>query len=264
MIETKTYEGIRAVIEGLKSGRMTVPVHLTNEEADAFQRVAKIWSFGRDTRYAFSASDSGDRITDHYFSDVNQFEDALYTFLHGRRSVSDHKARERSGVVNRVTKVPGKDGPREVISRYFGRNVLRHGHQWSSGEIYDSLPTLREIKEKVSAAYNNGAIRAQRCVSREFPILRSRGRNVVIYNINGEVIPGFHCGDDCGLWNGTKKELRRMIRDAMEYDRIGEIAVAGGFDAHDCIDIYNSLHEPWVSEWDTVIWNREAATAEKL
>lgn len=121
------------------------------------------------------------------------------------------------------------------------------------------MKSLQDIKVEVSAARNEAVRKAES----DYICIRSRGTWLNTTNKKeGQCDP--QPQGECYEWNGTLKQIKNLIDDVeANHPDCDEIWISGGYDGADSVrDLNDGDYDPWVSDWDVLIWKREAGQDE--
>lgn len=111
------------------------------------------------------------------------------------------------------------------------------------------MKTLAQIKQEVSAGYQDALASARRACGRG--IYRSRGKWIVVTD----------CAHGIGHgemeWDGTKKQLDRIVAEYTGKQGIDGIYIDGGIDFGENFAAFDEgWYEPWVGEYSVTIWQK--------
>jgi hypothetical protein len=133
------------------------------------------------------------------------------------------------------------------------------------------LPLFATFTDLVSAVKDGRAKEGHRAGrfarGARLPWVRSRGTWLCTSNKNGPCRPRER--GDCPDWDGTKREIVALIAKVEAYyPEVEHITIEGGYDAAERLDDFdNGGYEPWVGEWEVLLWSRpqpvSAAVVEK-
>ena len=110
---------------------------------------------------------------------------------------------------------------------------------------------LKEINAAVSTQRAEAFAEAKRNCPRSF--LYSRGTWLRAVNAKGDLVLG---EADTWHWDG---DLGSTVKAMVEAEKAGAVSLSieGGYDCADSPAAYkDGDYEPWVSEWDVVIWSK--------
>ena len=107
--------------------------------------------------------------------------------------------------------------------------------------------TIAKLNQEVADLRDNARLIAQRTY--RGMVLRSCG--TVLFGI----LPDGNRTDD--TWEIKRLTLKVIKEFADEYPTVTEIYAGGGYDAHATVE-WDENYEPWVSEWDCIIWSEKS------
>lgn len=118
--------------------------------------------------------------------------------------------------------------------------------------IKQSLPEINDLIRENRASALREAKKEW-----DFPFFRSRGVMLCTADASGDHI-GPNSQGEAPYWNGTKKEIKNLIKNVLEnHPNVAEIYLTGGWDGADNVrEMADGCYEPWCGSWTITVWKR--------